>query len=91
MVAGYCSDGVCVCVCVLVMIEFQPHVCLPLATGEGQFGRVFKAIAEGICPHDSNRNVVAVKTLKGKAIGRLHLCLPFVSVSLYVSGFEEKG
>ena len=34
-------------------------------TGEGQFGRVFKAIAEGICPHDTNRKVVAVKTLKG--------------------------
>ena len=34
--------------------------------GEGQFGRVFKALAEGICPHDSNRKIVAVKTLKGK-------------------------
>ena len=61
-----------------VMTDFL-IVCLPLAAGEGQFGRVFKAIAEGICPQDNNRNIVAVKTLKGKAIGRSphHLCLPF--------------
>ena len=39
-----------------------------LFAGEGQFGRVFKAIAEGICPQDNNRKVVAVKTLKGRLV-----------------------
>ena len=42
------------------------HSCSPI--GEGQFGRVFKAIAEGICPYDSNKKVVAVKTLKGETV-----------------------
>ena len=37
------------------------HVSL---AGEGQFGQVWKATAEGICPYDSNRTVVAVKKLK---------------------------
>ena len=40
-------------------------------TGEGQFGRVFKALAEGICPQDDNRKIVAIKTLKGKTIQNL--------------------
>ncbi len=32
--------------------------------GEGQFGQVWKATAEGICPHNTNRCIVAVKTTK---------------------------
>lgn len=39
---------------------------LEMFTGEGQFGKVWKAIAEGICPNDANRTIVAVKTLKGQ-------------------------
>jgi len=35
-------------------------------SGEGQFGQVWKAMAEGICPQDTSRYVVAVKTLKRK-------------------------
>ena len=46
-------------------IHVYTHAYTHSQTGEGQFGRVFKAIAEGICPYDSNRKVVAVKTLKG--------------------------
>ena len=38
------------------------------ALGEGQFGQVWKATAEGICPHDANRSIVAVKMLKGETI-----------------------
>ena len=56
----------------------QSCTCMITPTGEGQFGRVFKAIAEGICPYDSNRKVVAVKTLKGTCthiISPLSLCI----------------
>ena len=35
-----------------------------LSSGEGQFGVVHQALAEGICSHDLSRKVVAVKTLK---------------------------
>lgn len=35
-------------------------------TGEGQFGVVHRALAEGICSFDYGRKVVAVKTLKCK-------------------------
>lgn len=34
--------------------------------GEGNFGQVHKARANGIIPGDETRNVVAVKTLKGQ-------------------------
>ena len=46
----------CVCVC----------VCVFARVGEGQFGQVFKAQASGIVPGDNTRNIVAVKTVKGK-------------------------
>lgn len=39
-----------------------------LSSGEGQFGQVWKAMAEGICPQDANRAIVAVKTLKRKSL-----------------------
>ena len=38
--------------------------CLPL-TGEGSFGRVLQAKADGIVPGMPDRNVVAIKTTKG--------------------------
>jgi len=51
-----------------------------LLLGEGQFGVVHKALAEGICSYDTNRSVVAVKTLKGSesALAITTLCLPYM-------------
>ena len=42
-------------------------ICFPLlfSVGEGSFGRVLQAKAEGIVPGMPNKNVVAVKTTKG--------------------------
>ena len=37
-----------------------------ISTGEGNFGCVYKARANGIIPGDNVRNIVAVKTLKGQ-------------------------
>jgi len=37
-------------------------------TGEGNFGRVYKARANDIIPGDNVRNIVAVKTLKGERL-----------------------
>lgn len=36
-----------------------------LPTGEGSFGRVLQAKAEGIVPGMPDRNIVAIKTTKG--------------------------
>ena len=36
-----------------------------LCSGEGSFGRVLQAKAEGIVPDMPNRNLVAIKTTKG--------------------------
>ena len=53
------------------MNESPCKCCIHTLTGEGQFGRVFKALAEGICPQDNNRKIVAIKTVKGKTIQNL--------------------
>lgn len=42
-----------------------------LVLGEGNFGCVHKARANGIIPGDDVRNIVAVKTLKGQLIAHL--------------------
>ena len=43
------------------------NVCLfCIALGEGNFGCVRKARAKGIIPGNNVRNIVAVKTLKGR-------------------------
>ena len=45
----------------LVMNTAYYYTC----TGEGSFGRVLQAKAEGIVPGMPDRNVVAIKTTKG--------------------------
>ena len=42
------------------------HDCL--FSGEGSFGRVLQAKAEGIVPGMPERNIVAIKTTKGEVI-----------------------
>ena len=50
---------------------------------------MFKAIAEGICPYDSNRKIVAVKTLKGKPIQYpISLC---TCLGLSLVTFDTRG
>lgn len=48
------------------LVRVCVHVCVLACVGEGQFGQVFKAQASGIVPGDNTRNIVAVKTVKGK-------------------------
>ena len=42
------------------------------SVGEGSFGRVLQAKAEGIVPGMPDRNVVAVKTTKGTRVKKFH-------------------
>ena len=54
---------------------FLPVLCIvtyATLTGEGHFGRVWKAKAEGIVRNAPHRNIVAIKTTKSKHV--LYLC-----------------
>ena len=57
----------CVCVCVLMLIQSfcVSLLCTAYYVGEGSFGRVLQAKADGIVLDMPKRNLVAIKTTKG--------------------------
>ena len=74
------SVNLSVCVCMYVFVANCFHKCLIyksdvsyhrilyLSVGEGTFGLVRQARAEGIVESTPERNIVAVKTTRGKMI-----------------------
>ncbi len=48
-----------------------------ISIGEGQFGVVHQAVADGICSFDSGRQIVAVKTLKRMHYPDIHTILTY--------------